>query len=429
MDQYKNYIYRHLKLSDYVMIKNINEDLIEINKILELIRSQEEEFIFFVNLASSKIINYSNKTEYYYSLIFLNEILDPGLKEKEFIIIWRSLFNIFFNNMEFKHIFDKEENLFDIFFMNNFMYEIMSRFSHVIEIEDYYQLLENYEEIDNFDILFYLLENNDKLIVNLQKNKNFRKDKIFEYNVNLVMKLIDCHSKTLTNYKNSANVQKINSCIIYLKNLLDNLEDFSQLSLDSLTAIHRVIKVLYEYNMVEIFQNNLKDTSLLHDIVTSIVNKMMNCLPKTNDQKWELFIFTAEYCIKTALSDNQEIQKKFMNITLDMFKTSIVPHLKYKDIFTILSGFYSQFIGLKNKYEEFWIDVFRLFAYIFGNNEELYNSPSDMELLWNLFVKKYLISFVDLTKKGSIKLSENIYKPVLVDLFNNVKQRGKFKLI
>jgi hypothetical protein len=410
------------------MIKSTNDELIELNRILELIRSQEEEFIFFVNLASSKILNFSNKTEYYYSLIFLNEILGTNLKEKEFIIIWRSLFNIFFNNMEFKHIFDKEENLFDILFMNNFMYEIMSRFSHVIEIEDYYQLLENYEDIDNFDILFYLLENNDKLIINLQKNKNFRKDKVFEYNVNLVMKLIDSHSKTLTSVRNNSNLQKINSCIIYLKHLLDNLEDFSQLSLDSLSAIHRVIKVLFDYNLVELFLNNLNDINTLYLIVSSIVTKMLNCLPKTNDQKWELFIYIAEYCMKISLNENTEIQKKYINIASNMFKSAILPILKFKDVYSILSAFYNPFLALKNKYDLFWIDVFIIFDGVFRNNEDLYTSPQDIEMLWNLFVKKYLISFVDFNKKAVVKLQDETYKPILIDIFMNVTQRGKYVL-
>jgi hypothetical protein len=425
LEQYRGYIYKHLKINDYVMIKSMNDELIELNRILELIRSQEEEFIFFVNLASSKILNYTNKTEYYYSLIFLNEILDPGLKEKEFIIIWRSLFNIFFNNMEFKHIFDKEENLFDILFMNNFMYEIMSRFSHVIEIEDYYQLLENYEEIDNFDILFHLLENNDKLIINLQKNKNFRKDKVFEYNVNLVMKLIDSHSKTLTSHKSNSNVQKINSCIVYLAHLLDNLEDFSQLSLEALGAIHKVIKVLSDYNMVQVFLTSLSDIITLYDIVNSIVTKMLNCLPKTNDQKWELFIYIAEYCMKISLSDNQDIQKRYIDIVCNMFRSTVLPSLKFKDVNVILGSFYSPFLNLKNKYDTFWINVFKIFDSIFRNNEDLYQT--DIEPIWNLFVKKYLISFVDSNKK--MKLADEVYKPILIDIFMTVQTKGKFYLI
>ena len=51
---------------------NEEEGLIDISKIFEIIKTQEEEFIFFVTLAASKILDYTTKNEYYLSLVFLN---------------------------------------------------------------------------------------------------------------------------------------------------------------------------------------------------------------------------------------------------------------------------------------------------------------------------------------------------------------------
>lgn len=71
--------------------------------------------------------------------------------------------------MEFKSMFEKEENLFDIMFLNFVVMEIMSRFMNFIDIEDYILILEKYSEVENNDVLLLLLESNVNVIKNIDK--------------------------------------------------------------------------------------------------------------------------------------------------------------------------------------------------------------------------------------------------------------------
>jgi hypothetical protein len=71
--------------------------------------------------------------------------------------------------MEFKSMFEKEENLFDIMFLNFVVIEIMSRFMNIIDIEDYILILEKYSEVENNDVLLLLLESNVNVIKNIEK--------------------------------------------------------------------------------------------------------------------------------------------------------------------------------------------------------------------------------------------------------------------
>jgi hypothetical protein len=393
------------------MIKNEEDALIELSKIIDLIRSQEEEFIFFVNLASSKIINYVNKTEYYYSLVFLNEILDKNLKEKEFIIIWRSLYNIFFNNLEFKHIFDKEENLFDILFINYIMYEIMSRFANLIDIEDYYQLLENYLEIDNHDILFQILEHNDKFIEKLMQSiAPFKKDKVFELNIQLILRVVDFHVVLFKNYKSQVYLQKIIQTLGFLKGLFSIVDDFGPISGESIMCIGRIFKTFYENNIL----TAVLDQSQFSEIVSIVIEKLTKCLPKINDDKWELFVFMLEFLLKCVLIENETIQIQYVEKLHKLIESSVIPIFRFKDIYNQLSSFYNSFLNLKLKHENLWIKVFIIFKILLSNNEELYNSTNDIEILWSLFIKKYLISYVDHMKRMN-KKDENL-KQILAEI-------------
>lgn len=81
-----------------------------------------------------------------------------------------NLLNITRDKLEFKSMFDNEENLFDIMFLNFVITEIMSRFMNVIEIEDYLLILERYLEAENYDVLLLLMESNDKVLRSIDKN-------------------------------------------------------------------------------------------------------------------------------------------------------------------------------------------------------------------------------------------------------------------
>jgi hypothetical protein len=88
---------------------------------------------------------------------------------KNSIFIRPNLLNITRDKMEFKSMFEKEENLFDIMFLNFVVIEIMSRFMNIIDIEDYILILEKYSEVENNDVLLLLIESNVNVIKNIDK--------------------------------------------------------------------------------------------------------------------------------------------------------------------------------------------------------------------------------------------------------------------
>jgi hypothetical protein len=88
---------------------------------------------------------------------------------KNSILIRPNLLNITRDKMEFKSMFEKEENLFDIMFLNFVVIEIMSRFMNIIDIEDYILILEKYSEVENNDVLLLLIESNVNVIKNIDK--------------------------------------------------------------------------------------------------------------------------------------------------------------------------------------------------------------------------------------------------------------------
>jgi hypothetical protein len=59
---------------------------------------------------------------------------------------------------------------------------------------------------------------------------------------------------------------------------------------------------------------------------------------------------------------------------------------------------------------------------------EILNSQNDIDTLWNLFIRKFLISFVDYNKKTN-KPDEHLYKVELNKIFAYVINHGKKYLL
>ena len=155
---------------------NIDNKLIDAKIILNKIKTQEEEFIFFVTYATSKILQYEkNESEIYISLIFLNEILKK-IPDKQFGKIWPNIFNIFKTKMVFKEV--NEDNIFQILFINFFLTQIIKDYFNNVLNEDYGQILETYEEIGSVELLLIILDINDLFIksaIKLKKKYIFTK--------------------------------------------------------------------------------------------------------------------------------------------------------------------------------------------------------------------------------------------------------------
>lgn len=435
---YKNHIFKHLKIRDdhssTKNLKNFNENLIEITKILELIKNQEEEFLFFVHLAASKIPDDNVKAEHYYSLIFLNELLDSNTKPKDFLTNWQNLYNIYYNKMEFKHLFDKEENLFDILFINYFMYEFFIRFYKLIEPDDYLGIISSYFEIDNCEVLYLIMENNDRfiktcLVSSSSPSLYSQKEKVIEANLHLIYQLLEFYSEQyILSNKSPIFNEKLNNSLNFLKNLLLSKNDFDKITNESLLSISKVINLFAKYNLIINFET--QNNKIITELLNLIVDLLIPSLPKTDDEKWNLFSDILNFCffvIKHPLIESNSIKISMFFIINAMFQKPLIPLVKYKDITNILFSFFNGFILLKTKPEEYWTEIFRALYFVLSNNEDLFNSNEQIEPLWNLFIKKYLTAFVDYAKTH--KFVQFDYKLVLTDIFTFSINKSKVELI
>ena len=456
MNNYKNHIFQHLRITEEVKSNNsFDEEFFELKKILEIIRNQDEEFIFFVSLAASKILDY-NKAEHYYSLIFLNEILNENLNEKEFIKIWQNLFNIFTNKLEFKHIFDKEENLFEILFFNHFFNLIIHRFCHLIEIEDYIQLLSIYSEIENLEILFYFMENNDFLHINsgcylesddkniffsynknskynpkknsleLNKyNKLIKRDISVELNILLIYKLINYFSQNFQNQKSELSIEKLKDSFKFLYRIISNITNFNDITLDTLSYLHNIFKLLQENNFICFYISYKPDyDESFYRVVNEIIPKLIISLPNIDDQKWHFFLSIMNTLINTLLLEDEITQKKSFVYLTKLFSYIKIPPMILKEVLNILASYFNGMRLCNFKHSNFWIDLFNIFNYLFVYNEEMINNEKEMDRLWQIYIKGFMDNYRQNKKQGD-DLTDINTKSIIRDTLNFVYSRGK----
>ena len=268
------------------IINNTNK-LIDVKMILNKIKTQEEEFIFFVTYTTSKIIGYENDNEIYISLIFLNEIL-KNIPEKQFGKIWPNIFNIFKTKMKFSEI--NEENTFEILFVNYFLTQIIKDYFNNVLNEDYNQLLETYEEIGSIELLLIILECNDLFIksaINLKKNLSPQN---MENLIYLLFKLFLQLSNNIKNLnenymlssqKGTVTINQMNKVIYLFNNILLIIKPNDILNSECNIRILEIVQKLYNNNIAKILfelKEKLDNVSELISILSKIV---FECIDKT----------------------------------------------------------------------------------------------------------------------------------------------------
>lgn len=444
------------------------QDLFELKKILEIIRNQDEEFIFFVSLAASKILDYNKKAENYYSLIFLNEILNENLKEKEFLKIWQNLFNIFINKMEFKHIFDKEENLFEILFFNYFFNSLIRRFSHLIEPEDYQNLLNIYNDMDNFDILFNFIENNDKIFItaeNLQENdlvkfnffyknelkknnneENFekikqklyegkydpskfiKKDISLEILIGIIFKLIKYNCQNFQSNNNEVIcLDKLKDCFKFLYRIIFHVKNFKEITIDALFNIHNIFKLLQENNFICSFlSTKVEYSNSFYLLIDLLIPKLLISLPNIDDQKWHFYLSVLNTLTNSLLIENNSLQKQSFFHLKNLFKKIKIPKMILKEVFNILATYHNQMRQVGFKHENFWADLFFIFLNLLESNEDIVNNENEISTFWQIFVKGFLDCFRTTSKSEEIDDDNILEARILIkDTLNFVYNKGK----
>ncbi len=478
------------------------QNIFELEKILDIIRNEDEEFIFFVSLAASKILDNNKKTERYYSLIFLNEILNENLKEKEFLKIWPNLFNIFINKMEFKHIFDKEENLFEILFFNYFFNLIIRRFFHLIEPQDYQNLLIIYNEIDNFDILFNFIENNDVIFItsdNLQKNDkgilsfsyknenfnfmefkqflileeknlrekekdkdkgkiniNLKKNEIFNYNYNfnfdpskfirkdtsleiiilIIFKLIKYNSQNFFNLQLSQNndfnyLDKIKDCFKFLYRIIYHIKNFEDISIDTLTNIHNIFKLLQEKNLIcIILSTNIENSNYFYLLIENLIPKLLISLPNVDDQKWHFYLSVLNTLTNSLLIKENNLQRLTFLHLKNLFRDVKIPKMILKEVFNILASYYNQIRIEVFKHEKYWEDLFFIFFNLIKSNEDIVYTENEIATFWQIYVKGFLDCFRTTSKSENIDDDNILEARILIkETLNFVYNKGIFFIL
>ena len=217
--------------------------------------------------------------------------------------------------------------------------------------------------------------------------------------------------------------RKIFNLSNFFKNLLENFDDFSILSIDSSNMLICYLKTLQDNNFVEIFLLN-KEFSIITQIVNKLIIGLEHSLPKNDDEKWTLFVKLFEFCLKTILYENHESQKIFIGLLESMIDIKSIPMVRYKEINCLINKFASIFVSIKQKYKGYWIDIFRILNMLLKNNEKILDSPEDMEIIiWHTFIKKLLISFVDYNKSSKM-YTESEYLPIVQDIFKFINEKG-----
>ena len=404
---------------------NYTNKLIDVKMILNKIKTQEEEFIFFVTYTTSKILEYKNDNEIYISLIFLNEIL-KNIPEKQFGKIWPNIFNIFKSKMQFNEV--NEENIFEILFVNYFLTQIIKGYFNNVLNEEYNQLLETYEDIGSVELLLIILECNDLFIkssINLKKKLSPQN---IESLIFLLYKLFLQLSKNISNLnqnymlntqKGIVTINQMNKVIYLFNNVLLIIKSNDILNSDCSSRISNIVKLLYDNNLAKILfesKEKISNVSELISILSNIVFECMETLNQLKDGKKQdlnpdelnkikeknefynsLFIFLEQFAMKCALIEDEKIQQLFFT-QISFFVSKPIPQGYISKVINILQEWHQNYIQLNIKYSNFWKDVINMFYAIFMNNPAIQNNTTDIEKLWTLLIKKYMISFNDENK-------------------------------
>ena len=403
-DKYKLMIYNKLDITiEQPSQENENSDneSIDLENVFNTIKNEQEQFMFFVSLATTKLIEFQNKKEFYLSFIFLKEIL-KGISQKDFLKIWQNLNGVFKARMEFKTTNKENEYLFDLLYTNFFMHQILSQYFVSIENEDYYILLENYLTVDSSEILFIILENNNNLILKAISQNKAINDNNFDILIKLIHKLIIL-SPILKQGIDSSNLTPLTNFIKtfdFLTNIIQCYHNYSSLSLESIHLFQEIITAIYDPNIVNLLITNNFNFMQIFTFVETLTDKLISVMPNVNDNKYKLYIYIAQFCFKCSLNINEQVQMKFIGNITKMFNKEriVIPFVKYAEILNILSNWHEPFVNLRKLYSGCWKDVFEIFYCLLSNNDGMKTHFEEMEKWWILFIRKYTVSYVDQKK-------------------------------
>ena len=238
----------------------------------------------------------------------------------------------------------------------------------------------------------------------------------------LLIKLINQYSTVILISKNFEQFEKLSHSFILLRSLLENLTDYSNLSSESFDLLNNLIKILIDNNIIDTFMSYSQDITIIFEIVQLLANKLQVIMKTVEDEKWDFYFKIIEFCFRIMIFENEGIQKMFTSLSIKLFKTPPIPLVKFRELSLLLNQFLISFNSLKIKYDLYWIHIFDLFDGLFRNNENLYSSSNDFDLVFSS-MKKYLICFVDYNKKAK-RYYENDYKLQIDRIYLYLTEKG-----
>ena len=126
----------------------------------------------------------------------------------------------------------------------------------------------------------------------------------------------------------------------------------------------------------------------------------LNKIKDKNEFYNSVFIFLCQFTMKCALIEDEKIQKLFFT-QISFFVNKPIPQGYISKLINILQEWHQYFSQLNIKYQDYWKDVINMFYALFINNPEIQNNTTEIEKLWTLLIKKYIISFNDENKINS----------------------------
>jgi hypothetical protein len=186
--------------------------------------------------------------------------------------------------------------------------------------------------------------------------------------------------------------------IEYFSNILNTIKDINSIKSESLQIIINIIKIMFELQITEILFINNFNTNQILIFIQLLADKIKLVLPEIDNEKWDLYIYLGQFCLKISLVENEEIQNKFFNCLFYLYEKIKIPIERYSQINELIINWHPAFMLLKKKYDKFYEDIFKLFYILFTNNKDLKTNHKEIEKLWSTFCRKYLISYVDTNK-------------------------------
>ena len=199
---------------------------------------------------------------------------------------------------------------------------------------------------------------------------------------------------------------------------------------DCCSRISNIIKLLYDNNITKIFFELKQKTGNISQLISILIkicgegidstSKLLQKEKQSNNmdefelkiikEKHEffnsIFIFLEQFCLKSTLIEDENIQKTFFS-QISFFVARPIPKSQIPKEINLLQDWHQYFSQLKIKYSNFWKDVINMFYCIFMNNPSIQNNSTDIEKLWTLLIKKYMITFNEENKMNENSCSGN----------------------